>query len=270
VSARRAGAAGGRDGPLPDEARALLALPPARFTAARDDLARRLAREDPAAAAAVRALRRPVGLAWLLNRAARDAPGDVEALLAAADGLRAGGGGARGLRDAEDSLRSAARALRLVAARAAAAEGARSIDLPRLELLVRVAAGADPATREALRQGALVREPEAALGFEAVTAGGAARPSTRDAPATAKPAPPKAAAQAARRREREEAAQARRRERALERARRALRAAEAEAGAARREAERLEATARSAQERAARADAQVARVRAALEALERT
>ncbi|HET9597895.1 MAG TPA: hypothetical protein VFP65_20075, partial [Anaeromyxobacteraceae bacterium] len=58
---------------IPEAAAALLAVPPARFTAERDALARRLASDgDPAAAAAVRKLRRPVGLAWLLNRVARE------------------------------------------------------------------------------------------------------------------------------------------------------------------------------------------------------
>jgi hypothetical protein len=278
VTARRARAGAGRGrrsgdrGPeraLPDAARALLAIPPARFTAAREELARRLAPEDPGAAADVRALRRPVGLAWLLNRAARDAPGEVAALLSAADQLREGPD-RQGLREAEEALRSSARALRLVAARAAEEEGARSVDLPRVELLLRVAASADAGTREALRQGALVREPEG-LGF-----GGGPVSSPSGAPAgTAAGAGPRArgsaegTAQAARRREREEAVRVRRRARELERARRTLRAAEVAAEAARREAERLEAGARAARERADRAEAHVSRARAALEALER-
>ncbi|HEY6005904.1 MAG TPA: hypothetical protein VIV57_23695, partial [Anaeromyxobacter sp.] len=152
---------------LPDDARALLALPPARFVGERDALARALEARGDGAAADVRKLRRPLGLAWVLNRLARDRREDVEALLEAGDRLRAGhrralgGEGPGELRAAEDELRDRARALRSEASRVLE-EAGRPADpavLSRLELLLRVVAPASGAEREAFRQGALTAEP---------------------------------------------------------------------------------------------------------------
>src|SRR5215207_7672152 len=155
------------------EAARVLALPPPRFTAERDGLARQLAaRGDAAGAAAVKRLRRPVGLAWILNRLALDHAAEVGRLLAAGEALVLGqrralaGGGAAALREAEAELREQTRALRAAAAaEAAAAEGGRPLEpgaSARLELLLRVAATGSPELRERLRRGGFEREPAVA------------------------------------------------------------------------------------------------------------
>ena len=68
---------------------ALYDLPLAEFTAARNEVAKRLAREgERDAAERVRALRKPSVPAWAVNQLARRARADVEALLAAGARLR--------------------------------------------------------------------------------------------------------------------------------------------------------------------------------------
>ena len=184
---------------LPDDAQALLALPPARFTAERDAVAARLAAAGDPAASAVRKLRRPVGLAWVLNRLARDRPREVAALLAAGDEVRAGtrravsGAGAGALRDAEQALRDRARGLRLEAERILAAEGRPppAAALSRVELLLRVAATGG--AREVLRAGELLREPEVGgedLSGFTVVAGGSATALRKAGTATHSPRSP--------------------------------------------------------------------------------
>ena len=61
----------------------LYAAPPDRFTAERDALAKRLKTSDKAAAAAVKALRRPPVTAWALNQVARNHADDLSALFEA-------------------------------------------------------------------------------------------------------------------------------------------------------------------------------------------
>jgi hypothetical protein len=251
--------------PVPPAAVPLYALPPSRFVPERNALARALAAKGDAAAAAVRALRRPVGLAWVLNRLARDRPDDVGALLDAADRLRRGqrralaGEGADELRAAEADLRGRARALRHAAAPLVGEKGKESA-LSRLELLLRLAAASSDA-REALRAGTLEREPEAQpveLSGLAVLDGGAAGRRAR-APGSR---PDRA----------REGAAARAREAALRGARSALVRAEREARRAEAAADRAEGTARRAGERAQalrrRADAARAGARARERALE--
>jgi hypothetical protein len=73
-----------RAAPLDPEAEIgrLYGLPPERFTAARDDLAKRLRRSGAGeAAGAVKALRRPTVAAWAVNRLAREQPDALEELL---------------------------------------------------------------------------------------------------------------------------------------------------------------------------------------------
>jgi hypothetical protein len=267
---------------LPDDARALLALPPARFVEERDALAGALEARGDGAAAEVRRLRRPVGLAWVLNRLARDRREDVEALLRAGDRLGVGhrralgGEGPAELRAAEDELRDRARTLRSEAARVLE-EAGRPADpgvLSRVELLLRVVAPSPGPEREAFRQGALTAEPVPASadlsGLATVPGGAAAAPprgrGDHARPAAAAEASPAAARKGARGARREAERQARVAKRAwveAERKRKAARrdlaratarAARAEAAAARAD-EVLRRAAERARELRARADA---------------
>jgi hypothetical protein len=269
---------------LPPEATALLAVPPARFAAEREALARALAGRGDPAAPAVRKLRRPVGLAWVLNRLTRDHPREVRGLLEAGDRLRAGqrravsGAGAGALRDADAAVRERARSLRLEAERLLAAAGrpAAAATLARIELLLRVAASG-PA-REALAAGTLAREPEvgdAGLSGLTILAGGAA-PVTRSA--ERREAPRGAQERVARQREaREGAAEDVRDSRRRKEHARAVAAAHAEAARARsraekaeRMAERAEKAAGEARERAAQARTEASRAAARALEVERT
>jgi hypothetical protein len=263
---------------LPESARALLALPPDRFVEERNALARSLQAGGDPAAGAVRKLRRPAGLAWVLNRLARERREDVEALIRAGDRLRAGhrralaGDGPAELREAEEELRVRARALRPEARRVLEEAGRRADPgvLARLELLLRVVAPAPGPEREAFRSGALEAEPSAAageLGGLAAVAGSAPAAGATSSPrAAAGGAGPKAARKgdrAARSEAEQEARRARRAEVEAERRRRAARRVAARAAQNARRADaaasRAEEAARRAAERArdlrARADA---------------
>jgi hypothetical protein len=91
----------------------LYALPLDEFTAARDELARRLRREgDGDAAAEVKRLRKPSVAAWALNQVRRNAPGQSDELIEAGrrlseeqERLLAGGGRERFQRAAADERR---------------------------------------------------------------------------------------------------------------------------------------------------------------------
>jgi hypothetical protein len=147
--------------------RALYAVEPGAFVGARDALARTLAAEGDPEAERVRRLRRPTGPVWLLNAIARERPRVVEALLAAADGLRraqvralAGEGAA--LREATAAMHDAVVEV-LAAARQLSAGRGRE---PSAATLGEVERGAralatDPGARQALREGILDRLPEA-------------------------------------------------------------------------------------------------------------
>jgi hypothetical protein len=284
----------------------LYALPPSRFVAARDALARELAARHDGQAAAVRRLRRPVGLAWVMNRLARERADEVRALLDAATRLRAGqrralaGEGAGELRAAEEEVRARARSLRTAARPILEESGGRAdaAALARLELLLRVAASAPGEARDALREGVLEREPPVAtpdLTGLAVLAGGPSR-GARDAasgPWSAGPAVTAAATPAQARAAREgtrdarvevRAARdsardaraavvraARERARARKEARGRLARAEADARRAEQAARAAQEAARRAEERAgllrAKADAAAAEARRRAEAL---
>jgi hypothetical protein len=277
---------------LPEDARTLLALPPDRFVAERDALARSLAERGDRAAAEVRKLRRPLGLAWLLNRLARERRGDVEALLRAGDRLAQGhrramsGGGPGELRQAEDELRVRARALRGEAAKALEAAGKRTDPavLSRLELLLRLLAPAAGPDREAFRAGVLAVEPRpasGAAGLAAVTDGASWEPprgrAGKGAPAASPGSPGSAPAGTARREAARQAREAKRAEgeaarrskearRWAERAEAEVRKAEAEAGRADEAARRAAERARELRARADAARAEAARRRRALDA----
>lgn len=272
---------------IPERALPLLAVPPSRFTSARSELAEALAAKDASQAAVVRRLRRPVGLAWVLNRLARDHGADVEALLDAAERLREGqrralsGEGAAALRAAAEALTTRARVLRERAGRVLAEEGrpAEPATLSRIELLLRAAATSHREGREALRRGALVREPEVSSGELTGLAlvpgdgsssgtsrrgsgrqGGARAPSPR-APASEARDAPAAEEKAQRRRARELRELERKRAAAAARAAREEAAAEAAEASAR----RLDAAARRAAEGARRASERAAALRARAE-----
>jgi hypothetical protein len=97
-----------------DELERLLGLPLDEFTAARTEVVKRLRKEGRAdEAAELQSVRKPTAVVWGLNQAARREPGDVRALVRAAERLRQDPGGA----DADfrthlgDVVREAERAL---------------------------------------------------------------------------------------------------------------------------------------------------------------
>jgi hypothetical protein len=261
---------------VPRAAEPLYGLPPSRFTAERNALAKALAARQDRAAETVRKLPRPVGLAWVLNRLAHERPRELAALVASGDRLRAGqrralsGAGAGELRTAEEELRARARALRAEGERILAAEGrpASPTSLARLELLLRVAAPIRGAARDALVRGVLAREPEIApgelAGF-AVLPGGRGAPSPREPDGgSGRSAPPGASRARARADERRTAAREARRQREHPRA---TAAARREAEAARARAEREERAAAVAARRAHEAQRRAADARAVAERL---
>jgi hypothetical protein len=277
--------------PLPDDVARVLSAPPSLFAGVRAEAARdRAEAGDRAGAAELRALRRPVGLAWALNRLAHEQRTGVAALLDAGERLVSGqrdalaGRGAVALREAEERLRQVARELRLAAG--APVEGAKPLGrqaLARLELLLRVAASGPEPVRQALRAGRLAREPEVGgpgpFGLEVVAGAAGARPARRStgsgrepredgaarraretAEAEARRARDREEAEARKARERAEAEAQRAREKAETEARRARARAESEVARRRRELERAEGRAREAREALAAADAELARL----------
>lgn len=266
---------------LPPAAEELLALPPSRFGAEREALARSLASRGDPAAPAVRKLRRPVGLAWVLNRLARERAAEVEALVEAGDRLRDGqrralaGGGAEGLRRAEQDLRERVRALGAEARRILASEGRRDdpVALARLELLLRAAAPVPGPSREALRRGVLEREPEVTgeLSGLSVLPGGESGAPAGAGGGRPGPQPGHAAREAAERDRRrgEERATRLARERELARLRREAAAAQERAARAERRAAEAEARASRERERAAEEREEAERARRRVEEAER-
>jgi hypothetical protein len=151
----------GDEDTLAGEIDRLYGLPLAEFTSERDSLARRL-RSDGSRdeAAEVASLRKPVLAAWVVNRLARERRADVEALVGAAEAIRAGDAEADGRfrKTVDDLLRSARELL--------AADGRRTTEavLRDVATTLRAAAAADPAL---LTTGRLT-EPFQATGFEAM------------------------------------------------------------------------------------------------------
>lgn len=145
---------------------------PEEFTAARNDLARRLkGAGQEEAAARVKQLRKPTVPLWAVNQLARRHPDELRTLLAAADRLRTSQQDAlRGAESAE--LRKATaderEALRKLTQRgeALAREAGRAVAPERIAGTLRAAA-VDPAARELLAQGRLSEELEAS-GFGAL------------------------------------------------------------------------------------------------------
>ncbi|MGH2692256.1 MAG: hypothetical protein ACRDHM_07100, partial [Actinomycetota bacterium] len=74
---------------IDEEIGELFALPPDRFTSARDELARRMAKDgEKETAAAVKGLRKPTLVAWALNQLPRRFANDLNALVEAGEALR--------------------------------------------------------------------------------------------------------------------------------------------------------------------------------------
>ena len=169
----------------------LYGLEPGEFTAERDALAKRIRKDDRAAADRVKKLKKPVVAAWAVNRVARRRPELVRELLKAGEGLREAqeqmlAGGDR------DRVRSAVEEERewvdrvTQEARACLSRGDGKASDATLDAVRRTlhAAATDDEVRELLRTGRLVEEASAA-GFG--LGGFAAAPS-------AKPKPKKGAA----------------------------------------------------------------------------
>jgi hypothetical protein len=96
----------------------LFSLPLDEFIASREELARKLRKEDPEAGAWVKGLRKPSRAAWLVNQLVRSEAKGIERLLTAADDLASGqqalaqgSGDAAGLRHRAHQERDAVTAL---------------------------------------------------------------------------------------------------------------------------------------------------------------
>lgn len=153
----------------------LFALPPERFTSARDELARRLAKEgEKEAAAEIKRLRKPTLVAWALNQLPRRFAGDLNALVEAGEALRtaqrkaASGVKDSGFQEATERRRSAIRDLTAKGVRvlseagkpsqAAEAEISRTLE----------AASVDVEAGQQLQEGRLSRAIATVPGFDSV------------------------------------------------------------------------------------------------------
>jgi hypothetical protein len=151
----------------PTDAADLYGLPLEEFTAARNALAKQLAKAgDKAGAEAVKRLPKPSKPAWALNQLARRHPEDVEQLLAAGERLReaqqrALAGDATQLRAATRAEQSQVDRLLDVAADLLGGAGPAAAARDRLRSTLRAAAN-DPSTGMLLREGRLVAEADAA------------------------------------------------------------------------------------------------------------
>jgi len=211
----------------------LYALPLEEFTAARNDLARRLTKAGRAdAAGEVKKLAKPSVPVWTANQLARREPGELRALLRSAEELRKAQEralGGKGVSDLQDRLAEQRRAVRALArlGRDILADEGRSASDAIVERIARTldAAALDEGARFQLRAGRLTEELDPP-GFEALAGMTPARaPSKRAGTAKAKPSG---------------VAQARQR---VQEAQRDVREREREAVEAEREAERTEMTA---------------------------
>ena len=223
--------------PLDAEVDALFALPLGEFTAARNALARRLRKEDPAAAEGVRGLAKPTVPAWAVNQLVRREGDLVEQLLELGEALQkqALRGSVEALRDTQRQERDAVREL-VLRAEALLTEAGHSQSARTLErVAATLTAGAQTeAGRAALRAGRLTEELEP-TGFEALAGMAAAsRSGARDELAEARKAKD----------------ERKRQQRRLEEE---LRELERRAETAEREADRAERAAREAREVAERA-----------------
>jgi hypothetical protein len=249
-----------------DEIGRLYELPPAEFTSARDELAKRLRKGgDRDAADSVKRLKKPSAAAWAINQAARHGADEVEQLLEAGAVLRKahaaamGGKGAGGLRGAAEEEREAvAEVSKLAEAALREAGQANDANVERVRDTLHAVA-ADDALRAELEAGRVTTHRAAtglgpfALGGETPTAP-APRARTKE-PAGQKTKKPDKKAEERARREAERAAEEERerqeQEKALQRELREAKAALARASKRLDNAERAAERARAAAERAA-------------------
>ena len=141
----------------------LLALPPERFTEARNTAAKALRAEGRRDAAdAVKSLPRPPLSLWALNGLAHEQPALIEAFLGAAEQLREAYRSGGDIRAATPPLREAEARVLAAAAELVRAHGkspTESVLRSLASTLSAVASGAGSA--EPLRRGRLIHEPEA-------------------------------------------------------------------------------------------------------------
>jgi hypothetical protein len=236
---------------LEAELETLFGLPPADFTGARNDLAKRLKQAGQrAAAATVQQLRKPTVAVWAVNQLARRHAKDVDAFLTAAEQLRAaqeealGGGDSAKLRSATSAERQALRTLTQRASDVLAGEGHSPTPavLDRVASMLRAAA-VDPQGRDLLAAGRLSEEL-ASAGFGAFEGMKIPARSTR-----ARAAKPKA--------KRQDPAAERRRQERLRKLRERSKKLAAAAAEAEREAERVRRNAERARAAADRAGAEL-------------
>jgi hypothetical protein len=146
--------------------------PPDRFVGARDGLAKELrAAGEAGEAARVKKLRRPTVAAWMINRAALEAPKQIEEFAAASGALEeaqaraveGGDEGASAWREAaareRDAIAAVVDAAERLARDAGHAPSARAMEL--VDQTLRAASG-DPELREGVVAGRLEREQAAA------------------------------------------------------------------------------------------------------------
>ena len=165
---------------LGEELDRLYELPPAEFTAARDEAAKRLRAEGRRELAdEVKRLRKPTLPVWLANRLAHERELDVKRLLKAGEAL----GVSQAAGSAEDfaaARREEQHALERLAAAARDLAGREGASAPAIDRAVQTlrAAALTAEGRELLERGRLTEELEPP-GFDALTGLPAARPATR-------------------------------------------------------------------------------------------
>jgi hypothetical protein len=244
---------------LDEELERLFELPPAEFTAARNDLARRLKKAGQSdAAGRVQSLRKPTIPVWTLNQLARRRRHEVDALVAAEDELRKAqeaslaGGDRDRLRAATSAERDALRKFAQHASGILEAAGQRPTPavLERISATARSAA-LDSRGRDLLTAGMLVEELESSGfgAFEGMRVPARRKPAGRTVRQTG-------------------AAEARRHKERVRKLRERARKLAAAAADANREAERAETAAARERRRAERASTAADRAQAELEAAE--
>jgi hypothetical protein len=148
---------------IEDVVEELLALPPERFTEARNAAAKRLRSEGKRQEAdAVKSLPRPSIALWALNKLAREDASLLDAYLEAAGELRDATRNGGDIRAATAPERAAEGQVTKTAAALVRGEGKGVTDAVERSMSQTLrAAAADPDVADALRHGLLAREPEA-------------------------------------------------------------------------------------------------------------